>query len=329
MGPRLDAFRELSVQSVVLMPLRSHGRAAGLLLIGSDDPGRLFDLRDLQMVHSLGYRISLARESASLYEDAQKEIAMRKEAEARMRAFNAELERRVLERTSLLEEATREANSFAYTVAHDLRAPLRAITGFCQALKEDYSAGIDAVGQDYLDRIVAGSRRMDDLIRDLLDYARVNRAEIRLAAVDLDEVLDAVMETMSAELQDRKAALERARPLGRVLAHEPMLHQVITNLLSNALKFTAAGVAPNVEIRSEIWGGRVRLSFKDNGIGIASEHQDRIFGIFERLNRSEDYPGTGIGLAIVRRAVERLGGSVGVQSKPGEGSTFWIELPTA
>jgi signal transduction histidine kinase len=246
-----------------------------------------------------------------------------------MRVLNVELEQRVLDRTSLLEEATREANSFAYTVAHDLRAPLRAITGFCQALKEDYAGKIDATGQDYLDRIVSGSRRMDDLIRDLLDYARVNRAEIRRTAVDLDEVLDAVMEPMSADLQRVQAVVERTRPLGRVMAHGPMLHQVLTNLLSNAVKFVAKGVTPRVAIFSELAAERVRMSFRDNGIGIAPQHQDRIFGIFERLNRSEDYPGTGIGLAIVRRAVERLGGSVGMESTPGAGSTFWIELPRA
>jgi signal transduction histidine kinase len=170
---------------------------------------------------------------------------------------------------------------------------------------------------------------MDDLIRDLLDYARVNRAEIKQSEVDLDAVLDTVMESMSGDLRERKAVVERTRPLGTVMAHEPMLNQVITNLLSNAVKFVPREAIPKVAISSASRNGRVRLSFKDNGIGIAPEHHDRIFGIFERLNRSEDYPGTGIGLAIVRRAVERLGGSVGVESKPEEGSTFWVELPVS
>jgi len=170
---------------------------------------------------------------------------------------------------------------------------------------------------------------MDDLIRDLLDYARVNRADFTRSLVDLDEILDAVMESMSAEFQQRKAIVQRTRPLGSVMAHGPMLHQVFTNLLSNGIKFVSRGVEPRVYIWSEPRDGRVRLFVQDNGIGISTEHQDRIFGIFERLNRSEEYPGTGIGLAIVRRAVERLGGSVGLESKPGKGSTFWIELPTA
>jgi signal transduction histidine kinase len=281
------------------------------------------------MVRGLAARIAIARESAVLYEDAQREIARRKEAEARMRVFNSELERRVTERTALLEDAMREANSFAYTVAHDLRAPLRAITGFCQALQEDYSGAIDEVGQDYLERIVAGSRRMDELIRDLLDYARVNRAEIKRTLVILDKVLDEVLETMAPELHERGAVVLRARELGRVVAHESMLSQVLANLLSNAVKFVPAGVKPEVSIRTEAQEGRLRILVEDNGIGIAPEHLERIFGIFERLNRAEDFPGTGIGLAIVRRAVERLGGSVGVTSQPGRGSTFWVELPSA
>ena len=326
---RSAALKKLDVQSLLQTPIRTHGRTVGLLTAGFDEPGRWYDLDDLQMFQSLAHRIGIAHQSAVLFADAQREIAMRKEAEARLLAFNADLERRVRERTSLLEEATREANSFAYTVAHDLRAPLRAITGFCQALREDYSGKVDEVGQDYLDRIVSGSRRMDDLIRDLLDYARVNRAEIRRVPVNLDDVFDAVIESMSAELQERKAAVRRTSPLGRVMAHEPMLHQVVTNLLSNAVKFVAPGTTPDVSIESEVRDGRLRLRFRDNGIGVAPEHHSRIFGIFERLNRTEDYPGTGIGLAIVRRAVERLEGAVGLESKPRQGSTFWIELPTA
>jgi len=327
-GARRRAFRKLAVQSLIRTPVASHGRVIGLLTIGSSDPGRLYGLQDLQMARDLAGRIALARESSILYDEAQREIALRREAEARLRVFNVELERRVVERTAMLEEATREANSFAYTVAHDLRAPLRAISGFCHALQEDYVAAIDEVGQDYLSRIVAGARRMDDLIRDLLDYARLNRAEIRKGIVDLDEVVDGVKLTMAAELEERKAVLVVATPLGRVVGQAGVLAQALTNLLSNAVKFVAPGVTPRVEIRTESKGSRIRILIADNGIGVAPEHQERIFGIFERLNRAELYPGTGIGLAIVRRAVERLGGTVGLESQLGRGSTFWIELPS-
>jgi signal transduction histidine kinase len=325
---RRRRFGELSVQSMIRTPILSHGRLAGLLMIGSVDPGLLYDPHDLQMARDLAARIARARESALLYQEAQREIAMRKEIESRMRVLNAELERRVMDRTRLLEEATREANSFAYTVAHDLRAPLRAITGFCQALNEDYSGALDAMGQDYVQRIVTGARRMDDLIRDLLDYARINRAEIQRTFVELDQVVDDALHQMAADLRDRQATVQVDKPLGRALAHGPVLVQVLVNLISNAAKFIPPGVRPVVQIRREARGNQVRLLIQDNGIGIAAEHHERIFGIFERLNRAEDYPGTGIGLAIVRRAMERLGGTVGVESQPNSGATFWVELPS-
>jgi len=328
-GPRRHALRNLGVHSLIRVPVASHSRLVGVLLVGSQDSQRSLTLKDLRTSRDLARRIALSHESSQLYEEAQRELALRREAEARLRAFNVELERRVAERTALLEEATREANSFAYTVAHDLRAPLRAITGFCQALKDDYSHAVDEVGQDYLDRVVQGARRMDDLIRDLLDYARLNRAEIRKGIVDLDELMTELLEPMSPELTDRKARVEVATPLGRVVGQAGVLSQALRNLLSNAVKFVAPGVAPLVRIRAEQNGPRTRILIEDNGIGIASEHQERIFGIFERLNRAEQYPGTGIGLAIVRRAVERLGGSVGVESRIGHGSRFWIEFPSA
>jgi signal transduction histidine kinase len=328
-GAPRRALLDLGVQSLMRVIPSAHGRIHGVLILGSDDPRRLFAIRDLQMTKDLASRIAIAGESSKLYAEAQREIALRREAEERLRVFNVELERRVGERTAMLEDAMREANSFAYTVAHDLRAPLRAITGFCQALAEDYSGIMDEMGKDYLDRVVSGARRMDELIRDLLDYARLNRAEIRKGIVDLDGLIDEVLQPMTAELDERRARVSVAKPLGGVVGEGLLLGQALTNLISNAMKFVAPGVAPEVSIRTKRTDDRVRILVADNGIGIAPEHQERIFGIFERLNRAEQYPGTGIGLAIVRRAVERLGGSVGVESRPGAGSRFWIELPSA
>lgn len=328
-GDRTRALKEWPLQSLIRTALRMGGKVIGLLILGSEDPGRVYGVLDLRMVRDLAHRLALSEESVRLYDEAQKEIALRKEAEARLRVFNAELERRISERTHLLEEAMREANNFAYTVAHDLRAPLRAIAGFCQALQEDCSDALDEKGQDYVARIVSGARKMDDLIRDLLDYARLNRAEIKQTLVDLDGVADEVLQQMAAELLERHASVEVVRPLGRVVGHAPVLAQVLTHLISNAAKFVAPGVMPAVRIGTERRDGHVRIFVQDNGIGIVAQHQERIFGIFERLNRAEDYPGTGIGLAIVRRAIERLGGGHGVESEPGRGSRFWIELPQA
>ncbi|HLY12074.1 MAG TPA: ATP-binding protein [Planctomycetota bacterium] len=317
------------ISTFLRVPVRLHGRVVGALILGASEPETRFDLADARMAEDLAHRIALAQESARLYREAQREIELRKEAEARLLRFNADLERRVSERTVLLEEATREANSFAYTVAHDLRAPLRAITGFGQVLQEEYSGVLGTVGKDYLARITGSAERMDELIRDLLEYARLNRTDITLGIVDLDELLSRTLQLLAQERQERGAELRWSPPLGRVLGQEVILGQAIRNLLSNAMKFVAPGVQPLVQVRTERRDSIRRILVQDNGIGIDPEHHERVFGMFERLNRLEQYPGTGMGLAIVRRAVERLGGAVGLESRLGEGARFWIDLPDA
>jgi signal transduction histidine kinase len=324
---QIDQLLQAGVSSFLRVPVRLHGRILGALTLGMSDPEAGFELADARMAEDLAYRIALAQESIRLYEEAQREITRRREAEARLRKFNADLERRVSDRTMLLEEANREANSFAYTVAHDLRAPLRAITGFSQVLKEEYAGVMDAMGKDYLDRIVGSAQRMDELIRDLLEYARLNRTEITLGIVDLDDLLGRTMQILAQESQERGARIRWDPPLGKVIGQEVILSQALRNLLSNAIKFVAPGVTPEVRITTEPRDHRLRIVIQDNGIGIAPEHHSRIFGMFERLNSADQYPGTGMGLAIVRRAVERLGGEVGVESQAGQGARFWIDLP--
>jgi signal transduction histidine kinase len=225
-----------------------------------------------------------------------------------------------------LEEALRELNSFAYTVAHDLRAPLRAMTGFGQLLKEEYAWKLDSEAKDYIGRIEDAARRMDQLIQDLLDYSRLARERIVFEKVDLGTLVPEVLARFAQEFHDRGARVETVGVLHPVLAHRVVLAQVLSNLISNAVKFVAPGTRPQVRIRSTKAEGGVRLWVEDNGIGIAREYWDRIFGVFQRLHSMAEYPGTGIGLAIVKRAVERMGGRVGVESEPGKGSRFWIEL---
>jgi len=326
---QIDQLLQAGVSSFLRVPVRLHGRILGAVTLGMSDPEAGFELADARMAEDLAYRIALAQESIRLYEEAQREITRRREAEARLRRFNADLERRVSDRTMLLEEANREANSFAYTVAHDLRAPLRAITGFSQVLKEEYGGVMDAAGKDYLDRIVGSAQRMDELIRDLLEYARLNRTEITLGIVDLDDLLGRTMQILAQERQERGAKIRWDPPLGKVIGQEVILSQALRNLLSNAIKFVAPGVTPEVRIATEPRDHRLRIVIQDNGIGISPEHHSRIFGMFERLNSADQYPGTGMGLAIVRRAVERLGGEVGLESQAGQGARFWIDLPAA
>jgi signal transduction histidine kinase len=246
--------------------------------------------------------------------------------ERRLGEQNQRLEQQVEERTATLEEANAELQSFAAAISHDLRAPARAIGGYAAALEEDAGPRLDGEERGYLVRIAGAAERMDTLIDDILGYSRLARQDIALRCVSLETVVEAVLDQCRTELEG--ARIEVQRPLPAVSGHAGVLTQAVGNLVGNALKFHRPGEAPSVAIRcSDGDAGMVRLWVEDHGIGIAPEHQERIFRPFERLHGREAFPGTGVGLAIVRRVAERLGGRCGVVSAPGEGSRFWIELP--
>ncbi|HZI22074.1 MAG TPA: ATP-binding protein, partial [Gemmatimonadales bacterium] len=248
-----------------------------------------------------------------------------------VRESQQRLEERVRARTRELEERNQELETFAYSISHDLRSPLRAMEGFTHALLEDYGSKLDETGRQHAERVAAAARTMDRLIDDLLAYSQLTRSELDLAPIDLRRVLHGSMQQVEGEVRSRNARVTIADSLPTVVGHGPTLAQVLANLLANGIKFVPAGRTPEVRVRAESrnGGGRVRLWVEDNGIGIAPEHHERIFRVFERLHRSSDYPGTGIGLAIVRKAMERMGGTSGLESQLGQGSRFWIELPRA
>lgn len=247
-------------------------------------------------------------------------------ADDEIRGLAALLEQRVIQRTAELQAANQALEAFAYSISHDLRAPLRGIQGFAQALEEDYGSQLDATGHDYTRRISAAAERMDQLIQDILSYSRLSRAEIELAPVALDAVVREARVEIEPALRQRAGELTVEEPMPAVLAHRSTLSQMLVNLMSNAILYVAPEVTPQIRVRAEERSGRVRLWIEDNGIGIAPEHHQRIFQVFERLHGSESYPGTGIGLAIVHKGAERMEGSAGVESAPGQGSRFWIEL---
>lgn len=228
-----------------------------------------------------------------------------------------------------VEEVNAELETFASTAAHDLRTPLRALAGISQILCDDYRDRLDAQGQEYLHHIITAASDMDTLIRDLLAYSRVGRAELTLGPVDLALALGQARQQLADEIKQRGAQVTIAEPLPVVNGHLAMLAQVLANLLGNAIKFVAPGIQPQVRLWPEKRGQVVRLWIEDNGIGIEPRHQERVFKIFERLHGSNTYPGSGVGLAIVRKAMTRMGGRVGLESQPGQGSRFWIELPQA
>jgi PAS domain S-box-containing protein len=236
------------------------------------------------------------------------------------------LERTVAERTADLRAANEQLEAFVYSIAHDLRAPLRSMGGFSQLLIDDHAASLNETGRNLLKRIQASSEFMDRLLVDLLAYGRTARAELELGRVDLHKAWGSALLQCAIQVEQTKASVEAIEPLPPVRAHEITLSLVLGNLLGNALKFVAPGVQPRVTFRAEEEGSFIRLWLEDNGIGIPPDQHERVFRVFERLHGSR-YSGTGIGLSIVRKGVERMGGSVGLVSAPGNGTRFWIELP--
>lgn len=251
-----------------------------------------------------------------------RDITDRKKLMDELQRHTEELEIQVAER----ERTNAELEAFSYSVSHDLRAPLRAIEGFASALREDYGAALEPAAHEYLQQIMKASSRMNRLVRDLLEYGRLARMELSSERIPVQPLIQKLIE----ENFSGQDVVVDAGPTLAILGHEPTLVQILVNLVSNAIKFQKPGVAPRVRITAVSNFGRVvKISVADNGIGIQPQHLARLFKVFERLHGIEEYPGTGIGLAIVKRGSERMGGQCGVESKPGEGSTFWVELPQA
>jgi signal transduction histidine kinase/CHASE1-domain containing sensor protein len=250
-------------------------------------------------------------------------------AQEELRQHATQLEARVAERTRSLEETVKSLEGFSYSVAHDLRAPLRTIHSFGSLLVEEHATQIPPVGQDYVRRMITAAARMDDLIQDLLAYNRLGREDLPCHPISLDETIAAVLDHLRDEITRRDAEVSVSPGLPSIVANPTLLAQVLTNLLINALKFVEPGRRPRVTIAARLHNNMVRVEITDNGIGIEPTQQKRIFGVFERLHGGKQFPGTGIGLAIVQKAVETMGGTVGVISHPAQGSTFWFELRAA
>jgi signal transduction histidine kinase len=205
---------------------------------------------------------------------------------------------------------------------------LRSIQGFAEALLEDYISSLDAKAQNYLQRIVAAAELTNTLIENLLDYSKLSRTQLQLEPVDINIIVSQVLAQMEEEIQQKQAEISVIGALPTVLGHYTTCIQSFTNLISNAIKFVAPNIKPKVIIRAATNQNYFILWVEDNGIGIKPEYHEKIFGVFERLHGIESYPGTGIGLAMVRKGVERMRGQVGVESQLGQGSKFWIQLPS-
>jgi PAS domain S-box-containing protein len=256
------------------------------------------------------------------YSKITRDITDRMELLEKIQHHADELELRIAER----ERTNAELEAFSYSVSHDLRSPLRAIEGFTDIVLTDYGGQLPAEVIELLQNVAQSAIRMNRLVQDLLDYGRLSRIEIEPAPVSIAMAVKAAYGQIDEGLRDKITTT--IDPSLRVSANMATLTQALFNLMNNGLKFYPAGEAPHVEVSARRDGGNIIVEVRDEGIGIAPQHQERIFQVFERLHSTEAYPGTGIGLAIVKRGIDRLGGKVWVESAPGKGSRFYISLPS-
>lgn len=264
-----------------------------------------------------GLLVGVRQSRASAWKSAMRYV--------QLQSAHREMEEMAAGRKAELEETGRQFDAFAHTVSHDLSAPLRSISGFCQVLLEEHDASLGSDGQGYARKVVAATDRMRCMLDSLLEYSRAARAEMPLGPVQVGDAAQEALRLLDQEVADSGATVV-LKDLGfAVVAHRASLIQVLYNLLGNSLKFVPPHQRPEVVVRAEATGDRVRIWIEDNGIGIEPHCQGRIFGIFQRLDPA--YRGSGMGLTLVEKAVQRMQGEIGLESAPGKGSRFWIQLP--
>jgi signal transduction histidine kinase len=317
-----DAQITLAVRALPSFTSAANLRAGWLLFT----MGLLATVFAFESVRLLARRLDQSRRHAIAIAD---ETEQRREAEAALRSLNADLEHRIQERTADLQAKTKELEAFAYSVAHDLRAPLRAIDGYSRLLQLDHAATLGDEARQFVANVRAGALQMDQLIRDLLEYARLARRTAHLEPVDLRALVEHVTAGARDELRRRGGELVLDLQCPTTTADAEGLTQALRNYVDNSVKFTRDTAVPRVEVGSVATEHGCRIWVRDNGCGFDPAQQERIFEIFQRLHRDEEYPGTGIGLAIVRKAMQRMGGTAHAVGSPGNGATFYLETGEA
>jgi light-regulated signal transduction histidine kinase (bacteriophytochrome) len=309
-GPEARALLASGVHVYMVVPMIVGSELIGSVSFGGDQVQ--FPDEQVSIAREVATQLAIAITQARLHEQVKRQAD--------------ELEERVRERTQELEVANRELEAFTHTVSHDLKAPLRGMEGFARVLEEDYADRLDEPGRHFLFRIRAAASRMGDLIDDLLRYSRIQHRAIEPGPVALPPLLDRLLEDLAGELQARTLTVTRDLAVSEVIGEREGLQEARANLLSNAVKFSPQQ-GGTISLRSFREGDDLVISIADQGVGFDMKYHDRIFGIFKRLHRQEDYPGTGVGLAIVRKVAECHRGRAWATSAPGRGSVFFLAIP--
>lgn len=322
----LELLIQMGTHSAMVVPLRMRGVTLGLLLLVSGERERAFSSLDVSFAEDLARRIAMAVDSAYLYEKAQKAVAELRNKADEIERLNIDLERRVQERTAQLVAANKELEGFSYTVSHDLRAPLRSIHGFAKILAEEYSRSLDEEGKRLVHIIQTSTVTMGTLIDDLLRFSRIGRQQMSLTVIDMTGLAREVLE----ELQSRepaRALTVNIHTLPPARGDLSMIRQALINLLSNAFKFTRNTDRAFIEVTGSEGQEQNTYVISDNGAGFDMQYADKLFGVFQRLHRDDEFEGTGVGLAFVQRIIYRHGGTIRAKAMKNGGATFIFTLP--